>query len=294
MKKILLLIALILVTALAQAQLTVQVIWPFDPGANHASIVRALIDNANKTQNKYQFVFVNKSGAGGIIAANAVLNSTELTLLANSSSFYTAPYLLKESYDTDQFKIITEICSDRPLAVYTKNLNIFNGNKKEVTVGIVPGTVFSLLTNIINRNENGVKILEIPYKGTNQSLIDLLSNNLDANVNWLSVSNSQQDLKILGITGKKSVARIPTFQSQKIKGLDELVVDLFIFTNSKISVDIQKELYQILTSSHNTQTNQLCESDFGVVTKPNFNSLDKIHKENKERWKNLTSGFKPQ
>ena len=90
------------------------------------------------------------------------------------------------------------------------------------------------------------------------------------------------------------MARIPTFQSQKIKGLDELVVDLFIFTNSKISVDIQKELYQILTSSHNTQTNQLCESDFGVVTKPNFNSLDKIHKENKERWKNLTSGFKPQ
>ena len=81
MKKILLLIALILVTALAQAQLTVQVIWPFDPGANHASIVRALIDNANKTQNKYQFVFVNKSGAGGIIAANAVLNSTELIFL---------------------------------------------------------------------------------------------------------------------------------------------------------------------------------------------------------------------
>ena len=87
MKSILATLLLLTVTV-ANSATTVQVVWPFSPSSSQSVMARDLIESANKSQDKYQFVFINKPGAGGSIAANYTLNRPELTLMISSNSFW--------------------------------------------------------------------------------------------------------------------------------------------------------------------------------------------------------------
>ena len=61
---------------------TVQFVWPWASGAGGvATMMRHLVNAANQQQDKYQFVFTQKLGAGGTIAANHVLSSNSLAVI---------------------------------------------------------------------------------------------------------------------------------------------------------------------------------------------------------------------
>ena len=87
MRKFLSVVLLCLASVTAGAEQTVSVVWPFSPYGASATIVRQLIENANAQQNKYHFIFENKPGAGGYIAASTVTNSRELAVLVSTTSF---------------------------------------------------------------------------------------------------------------------------------------------------------------------------------------------------------------
>jgi tripartite-type tricarboxylate transporter receptor subunit TctC len=271
----------------ADASQTVQVFWPYTLGSNQASIVRTLIDNANKLQDKYQFVFVMKPGAGGIIAVNSTLTSTGINVIAHSSSFYTIPYTMKESYDVDKFRLVTELCVDRPLAMYSKKFTSLDGHNKELSTGITPGGVLSLVPKLINKNSTNVRLFEVPYKGSTDSTIDLVSGVLDTSVDWLSSYRTQSNLNILGITGKRSLAGAKTFQSLGIKGLESLVTDVLILTPSVTDENVVRELNSIFNDSNKDNTTALCQDDFGRVSKPSMDKVSMIHQENKMKWHNF-------
>jgi hypothetical protein len=80
MKTIIAAIILLATTLVAQAK-DIQVLWPFSVSSEQANMVRMLIQNANKNQSKYNFIFASKQGAGGSIAAQAAL-SNEVSILA--------------------------------------------------------------------------------------------------------------------------------------------------------------------------------------------------------------------
>ena len=81
MKKLIVLI-LATVAMSSQAAQIVSIVWPFNIGSTQANYARALVTEANKTQNKFTFVLENKTGAGSSIAANYVANSRELSIMA--------------------------------------------------------------------------------------------------------------------------------------------------------------------------------------------------------------------
>ena len=132
MKKIIatLLVCFSTLTSWANTQ-TVQVVWPFAPGSTQAVMIRSLIESANQQQNQYQFVFVSKPGAGGAIAANYVLTSPTLTVLASSSSFYSRPMMYSESHDPEQFKMIGAVCMHSPLALFSRKYSTIKDLKNK-------------------------------------------------------------------------------------------------------------------------------------------------------------------
>ena len=102
MKKLFAIAALVAsFAAIAKENITVVYSWtPADAAANFH---RTLVEESNKIQNRYNFIFDTKPGAGGSIAANYVLN-TPNTVLATASAFYIRPnFFPAESHDISKF-----------------------------------------------------------------------------------------------------------------------------------------------------------------------------------------------
>ena len=81
-----------LVTAsTASAAETISILWGFSIGSNQALTLRHIAEDANKSQSKYNFIIESKSGAGGSIAANHVLQNPNNTVVGMSSIFFIRP-----------------------------------------------------------------------------------------------------------------------------------------------------------------------------------------------------------
>jgi tripartite-type tricarboxylate transporter receptor subunit TctC len=287
--------AIISTAALAEPKV-VQAVWPFAIGSSQANLVRGVIDNANKQQDKYKFVFVNKPGAGGAIAANTVLEANELQVLFSSSSFYVRPLLYKDSHDVEKFKLVSGICMAQPFAIYSKKLNNAADLKRpqDSTVGVIPGSITTLITKTIKRDNAGFAISEVPYKGTPEATTDMLGGHIDAAVDTVGKSVTARfgpEVKALGITGRKSHGQFTTFQAQGVKGLEELVGDYLIFVPSTVDASVREELNTIFNNALGDNVKEICEDDYGYISKISFAQADVVHQANKSRWANLTKGI---
>jgi tripartite-type tricarboxylate transporter receptor subunit TctC len=294
MKKILVLLAM-MISSIAYAQKTVHVVWPFAVGSPQANMIRTMIDSANSQQDKYQFVFLHKPGAGGAVAAYTVAESKDLSLLASTSSFYIRPLLYKDSHNVDDFNMVTLVCSAQPLSIFSKKINrLADAHGREVTLGVIPGSITTLVTRTIKRENLDIKVVEVPYKGTPEATTDMLGGHIDGSVDFIGTSVTARfgnDIKILGITGKRQINGHPTFQSLKVNGLENVTNDYFFFVNKSVDVATRMELNSILTNSYTEKTKFFCEDDFGQLVKTPYAQVDSINQSNKQRWEKLTSGF---
>lgn len=297
MKKLFSLIAATLLSTAAMAEpKVVQAVWPFAIGSSQANLVRAVLDNANKQQDKYKFIFVNKPGAGGAIAANTVLESPELQLLFSSSSFYVRPLLYKDSHDVEKFKLVSGICMAQPFAIYSKKLTSVADLKRpqDSTVGVIPGSITTLITKTMKRDNVGFTISEVPYKGTPEATTDMLGGHIDGSVDTVGKSVTARfgnEVKALGITGKQNHGQFVTFQSQGVKGLEELVGDYLIFVPSGVDAATREELNRIFNAALGDNVREICEDDYGYISRISHAQTETVHQANKARWANLTKGI---
>lgn len=265
---------------------TVSVVWPFALGNNQSNIVRTLIDNANKNQTKYQFIFVSKQGAGGAIAANTVLSGKTM-IFANSSSFYLTPLFNKDAYDVDQFTILSRMCVDRPLVIFSKTLTKLDSTK-EITVSVTPATIQALVPRVINQKNNSFKYLEVPYKSGPDGTLAMLGGVVDASVDWLGAYNSVvspgNGVNVVGITGARRINNLAL-----LPGTEALVGDVFLFIPATVDGKTYRELYDIFNDAQNETSDMLCKTDFGRPVKTDISSFDRIHNDNKVKWKKFIS-----
>lgn len=296
MKKLLTLILAVFISIAAHATpQTVQVVWPFSISSQQANLLRAMIENANQQQNKYQFIFISKPGAGGSIAANVVADATDLTILASSSSFYIRPQLYKDSHDIEKFNMVGSMCLAQPLAIFSKKLDKLSDKNGQITLGILPGSITALATRMLVNSNPGISILEVPYKGTPEATSDMLGGHIDGSVDFIGTSVTARfgpDIKVLGMTGNRSMNGYKTFQSLGVKGVDKLVVDFYLFANKKVDPSTREELNLIFKNTYkDPKVIFACEDDFGQVVYIPFNRVDKVNEEQKAKWKAFTATF---
>ena len=292
MKKYLFLLMALISTSVFSSQV-VNVVWPFAVGSSQANMVRSLIESANLQQEKYKFVFLSKPGAGGTVAARHALDSKELNVLISSSSFYIRPMLYKDSHEIEKFNLIGNVCLSQPLAIYSKKItNITSAT--DITLGVIPGSITTLVSRTIQRENKHLVIREIPYKGTPEATTDMLGGHVDGSVDFIgnsTLSRFDNTVSVLGITGKREINGYKPFHTKKIRGLEDVTNDYFIFADKTMPEELQQEFYNIFSKSISVKVKESCEDDFGYVRILPYNEYSKVHSMNAEKWTKITHGI---
>jgi tripartite-type tricarboxylate transporter receptor subunit TctC len=295
-KKFLFISTLFFSTTIYASQV-IQVVWPFSPGSGQAGHTRALIEEANKLQSTYTFVFESKPGAGGAIAANYVLNSNRPTILSATSSFFIRPNLYPDaSYDVDRFRAIFGLCSS-PMVLAVKKFNNINDITKQdrVTIGISGlGATTHLFALELKKNFSGIDI--IPFNGTPPSIVAVLGNNIDATTGFPSdvaqfVDN--KDLVVLGVSGPTSINGFATFSSQGLANFENFTNSFSWVGNSLVTDRMIAEIRKILSKAELSESVQRgYQRDFCIDFNIDLADRNNWFSTQKTFWKSVTKDVK--
>jgi tripartite-type tricarboxylate transporter receptor subunit TctC len=226
MKKLLMVGAIALASFSSQAQQQISIIWPFGMGDTQAQYSRSLVEELNKNQKKYTFILENRPGAGATIGAKHVA-ATPNTVLASSTAFFVRPnFYPEESHSVADFRPLMTQCA-APMLIVSKKYKSWRDidRSKPINIGIsgLGATSHLMAMEIVKRYPNATPV---PYKGTREASIDVISGNLDLSVAFLGEVEGFLDkgeLYALGISGRKVVRGIPTLESQGFTGVGEVV-----------------------------------------------------------------------
>lgn len=226
MKKLLLTGALALAALSVQAQQTVSIVWPFGMGDTQAQYSRSLVEELNKNQKKYTFILENKPGAGATIGAKHVA-ATPNSVLSASTAFFVRPnFYPEESHSVGDFRPLMTQCA-APMVIVSKKYKSWQevDKSKPINIGIsgLGATSHLMAMEIIKRYPTAQPV---PYKGTREASMDVISGNIDLSVAFLGEVEGfldKGDLYALGISGRKAVRGVPTLESQGFAGVGEVV-----------------------------------------------------------------------
>ncbi len=293
MKKLLtLFLALTAASAFANAKQNIGIVWPFSVASNQVNFVRAIIDEANKQQSKYNFIVEFKSGAGGTVAAQHVANAQQLTLLTSSSSFFVRPvYYPNESHKTEDFRPIYIECVGQPLAILSmkyKNLDDLR-KQKRLTIGIGSGSITESAARELKKSLPNTDLDFIPYGGTLPAMQDVLGGNLDLAVGWVADTKQWVEtgkLTVIGTSGTRDFEGYRSFHTQKVKGFEDLVGNYLIMSPAKVPDDVAEEIHNILRKGAQASTTLKTYLDADVCAGVDYNwkQTNDIYKRWQQYW----------
>jgi hypothetical protein len=290
MKKIVVGLITWVISCSVYAETVVEIVWPFSIASPPAKYLRLVISQANDTQSDYKFILSNRPGAGGSIAAKAVIGATRPTLLANTNAFFVRRYLYpKDSYQFDNFKPVS-LLGSAPLGFVSRgNLN-WNDivTKKEIFVGTNgAGSLSHVLAE--NLKNTYPQVILVPYPGPTEALKDVRGGQIDLVIDVPSVAPPDQSLvKIHSITGVDNYNGRFTLLSKKVdKNFEFMSVDFFIMAPASMDPKLVDRL-QVILNQAITNNNQLAEA-YRVDT-VSLKSVDvkKWYQDNIEIWKKFT------
>jgi tripartite-type tricarboxylate transporter receptor subunit TctC len=227
MKKLFaILLSAVAITAAAKENITIYYSWSASDTA--ANFHRVLADEANKIQDRYNFVFDVKPGAGGSIAARQVAGQPD-TILATASAFFIRPnFFPNESHDISQFRELFPQCS-APAVITSKKYKTWSEvpTDRPVSIGMSGmGTTTHLIAAQIEKKYPNLVI--VPFKSTSDAVLSVLSDSTDMAVNFMGDSVQYVEtnrLNVLGATGPKIVNGVKPLSSMGFtKDLDVMDV----------------------------------------------------------------------
>lgn len=295
MKKLLTFILALGITsaAFANTKQIVPIVWPFSVASNQVNFIRAVIDEANKQQNKYQFIVEFKSGAGGTVAAQHVARETsQLNLLSSSSSFFTRPvYYPSESHKTEEFRPIYIQCTGQVMAILSSKYKTMDELRaqKRLTIGIGLGSITEGAARELQKNLPNTQVDFIPYGGTLPAVQDVIAGNLDLAASFISDTRQFVDtgkIFAIGTTGTRDLDGYKTFHNQKIRGFEELVGNYQIVAPARISDQQAEELHNILRKAAQSSTTLkgFYDSDVCTGVDLNWKQTQDIYKRWQQYW----------
>jgi tripartite-type tricarboxylate transporter receptor subunit TctC len=293
MKKLLaLFLVLASATAFANSRQNVSIFWPFSVGSNQVNFVRAIIDEANNQQNKYQFVVEFKAGAGGTVAAQHVARAEQLTLLTSSSSFFVRPvYYPNESHKIEDFRPIYIECTGQPMSILSVKYKTLDELRKQkrLTIGVGLGSITESAARELQKHLPNTQLDLIPYGGTFPAVQDMLGGTLDLAAGW--IADTRQFVEIgkaysIGITGTKDLEGYKTFHSQKVRGFEELVGNYAVMASKRVSDQQAEELHNILRkgAQASTRLNGYYYLDVCTPADLNWKQTQDIYKRWQQYW----------
>jgi tripartite-type tricarboxylate transporter receptor subunit TctC len=296
MKKSLLaiMLAATALTAVAKENITIYYSWGAADTA--ANFHRVLADESNKIQNKYNFVFDVKPGAGGSIAANHV-QAHPNSIVATASAFFIRPnFFPNESHDIKQFRELFPQCS-APAVITSKKYKSWTEvpTDRPVSIGMSGmGTTTHLIAAQIAKKYPNLTI--VPFKSTSEAILSVLSDSTDMAVNFMGDSAQYVEtgkLNVLGATGSKTIGSVKPLSSMGFtKDLDVMDVPAQLLVPNTFPDAKAKEIRAIFVAAGKRQAvldsykPDYCQSNNQMADK----DIQSWYNKQTADWQRLTQG----
>ena len=206
----------ILCSSVSLAKETISIVYGWTPADSAANYSRTLVKEANELQDKYQFIFDTKSGAGGSIVANHALNTPNV-IAAHSTAFFVRPnFYPNESYDFGKFKELMPQCA-APMAVSSMKYKSWKEVPRDKPLTIATsglGVTTHLIAEQIRKTYPNITV--VPYKSTSDGILAVMSEQVDMAVSfvseaepWTKDNKTGKVSNIIGVTGPNKVKNYP-------------------------------------------------------------------------------------
>jgi tripartite-type tricarboxylate transporter receptor subunit TctC len=202
----------------------IKMVVPFPPGGGADLTARVYAEAMSKKLGQ-PIIVENKGGAGGAIGAAQVANSEGdgyTILYTTPGQQITLPYLMKTlPYDPKSLKPVSQVSLAPSVLVINKNVPVKNvaelialAKKKpgELTCGSSGIGASSHLNCELLQSMAGIKLQHVPYKGTSETLKDLVGGELTLTIDTIGVYASQIEvgnLVALGVTTPQRIDLLP-------------------------------------------------------------------------------------
>jgi tripartite-type tricarboxylate transporter receptor subunit TctC len=300
MSKILVALLASLTLTLSQARENITIFYAWGPGDSVANYHRTIANEANKIQDRYNFVFDTRPGAGGAIASNHVL-ATSNSILAHSTAFFVRPVVYpNESYDLSKFKEQYVHCM-APMAVTSTKYKTVKDVPANASVGISGLGVTTHLAAIeLQKKYQQLNI--IPFKSTNDSMLSMVSGQTDLHIGFISEAEqwskenatSDRKVSVLGITGTKTVNGYTPLAKL---GFDPSFADMNVGHHMLLPTTVdetkRKEFHDIFARAARTDSVRAAYAvDYCEPQSVKYEDLNKFFAFHTEYWRKLASQVK--
>lgn len=258
MKNKILLTLAMLISCVSFAQEKVSSVWGFAIGSTQGTYFRAILEQANKEQNKYQFVFENKPGAGGAIASQYVNNHSSTAILAHSTAFFVRPYLYTDNpYRFDQFKPLF-VMGISPAALVTRGKSLEQLlSQDKINIGTAgTGSTTHIMAEQFFKRWSDKNIRMVHYSNTNEAYKDVLGGHVDATFEFLGDVKAKGGTTIIGITGKNRIDNLPLLKDIS-PDLEHIAGIFAVFVPIGMGQDKVNEIQHILLKAEKHESVQI-------------------------------------
>lgn len=292
--KVFLIALLLSFSNISFAQQQVPSIWAFNIANIQGSYYRALLEEANAIQKKYQFIPEHKPGAGGSIGAAYVLSQDRLALLGTAAAYFVRPFLYStNSYKFDQFTPV-HVMATSPAALVTKNKELHEIIKQDkISIGTAGlGSLTHLMALKFKEYFPEKIVIIVSYKSSTEALQDVLGGHTDLTFEFLGDAESR-NAKILGVTGQNKIKSYPLLKDIGYPNQVDLVGVYLILVSNNIKPDTVIELRNIfLQAEQSAKVQELYRLDYSAKP-PNLKTpadYDRWYSNTIKYYKEITAG----
>jgi tripartite-type tricarboxylate transporter receptor subunit TctC len=210
----------------------VRIIIPFAPGGGNDVVGRLIATRLTERLGK-QFIAENRTGAGGVVGTEVVLNAPKdgYTLIVVSLAHAVNPWLYQLPYDpTKIFAPISPfMASENALAVNVnlpvKSLQDFialaksRPGKIQYASGGVGGALHLAMERF--KFTAGIDLLHVPFRGAGPGIIDVVGGHTSA-IN-ATIATLSPHIRGLGVSGKERspiLPEVPTIEEGGVTGYE--------------------------------------------------------------------------
>lgn len=256
-KKLLTVLVLSLGSTMAVASETISIVWGFSMGSNQANTVRVLIEELNQMQNKYKFVIQSRPGAGGTIAANAVLSSPQNTLVSMSSSFIIRPLFENNplsTHDLDNFVPVLVQGNGSPLVFVSSRYQTLEQllRTQNINIGVSGiGSISYIAAKQLVSTTSGAQI--VSFRSSVDAVAAAAGGHVDVAVSFVADAEPYTDkVSILGYTGTGEGIgnQQPLLKNNGFDNVSQLTSNFAIFASKELDTNKLQEIHDLLSRAN--------------------------------------------
>lgn len=277
-------------------------IWGFGVGTTQGTYFRAIVDQANKDQKKYEFFFDHRPGAGGAIATRHALEQKGPAVLFHSGAFFIRPYLFpaETTYRFEQMRPIM-IVGTAPGVLMTKGKTLDQLIKQpRIILGTAgAGSSVHLMAETLKKYLTNSEVIIVHFKDTNEAYVNVMGGHIDGAFEFLGDAKTKATAEVTfaGVTGSQRLDGIEPLKNRGMPEMEHISAWYAIFVPATTPENVYNEIRAILLKAEQSETVQsLYRRDFTFrdPTWQQTSSLQPWYDARIRRFKDITAGIKVQ